>query len=56
MFVPLLQGAISTAKVTLRTLWTYEHHLLLLFMEWHPPPPLPPFQDPVSAHVLKYII
>ena len=31
-----IQRFVLGRKVTLRTLWTYKHHLRLLFMEWHP--------------------
>ena len=35
LIVGLIQRFVLGRKVTLRTLWTYEHHLRLLFMEWH---------------------
>ena len=31
-----IQRFVLGSKVTLRTLWTYEHYLRPLFMEWHP--------------------
>ena len=36
VFVALLHRVILTAKVTLRTFCTYEHHLQTMFMERHP--------------------
>ena len=36
LIVGLIQRFVLGRKVTLRTLWTYEHHLRLLFIEWHP--------------------
>ena len=36
LIVGHIQRFVLGRKVTLGTLWTYEHHLRLLFMEWHP--------------------
>ena len=36
LIVGPIQRFVLGRKGTLRTLWTYEHHLRLLFMEWHP--------------------
>ena len=36
LIVVSLQRFVLDRKVTLQTLWTYEHHLLPLFVERHP--------------------
>ena len=36
LIVCSIQRFILDRKVTLRTLWTYEHNLRTIFMEWHP--------------------
>ena len=36
LIVGHIERLVLGRKVTVRTFWTYKHHLRLLFMEWHP--------------------